>query len=163
MVKKSVITRLVLLLFATLFVSSCASKDADYQKESSQVLLGRSTQEQIGDLYYASKGDVDALARMLNTSSSCLKDVMHGDQCPSEGLMYSVKSLMSEFCSDECNRNFLKLRYKRGDISGIGYFFSRGWQIFVLIVLFPFTHWWILLIIGGVVAAGLLGDGFDFF
>lgn len=101
----------MLLTLACLFLSACSDNsvaEAEKRIEYTQIVEARSDAELLNDLYMASDGDRETLARMLQTTPSTIERIRKGESYPSPAFSERIKEA-SIFYAQE-GQDFTALR-----------------------------------------------------
>lgn len=124
--------KVILLSLATFIVSfafiSCSDDNAEERIEAAKIVESRSSQDIMNDLYLASDGDIESLARMLQCTPSTIERIRKNETEPTETFEERIKSIATFYYQND--RKYSKLQSILDD--------EYGWYDSILN--FPFHH-----------------------
>jgi len=91
---------LIVMVMALTFFTSCTS-DEEARAEAAKVVESRSTQDLLNDLYLASDGDVESLARILQITPSSIDRLRNGKSDPTLQFDEKVKTVSVYYYQNE--------------------------------------------------------------
>ena len=100
----------VLIISAVLvfFVVSKEKKSAGFREEITKIVENKEVSDLLDDLYLASGGDVESIARILNVTPSSVERVRKGVSYPSSEFGDRIKEVYSYYC--KADKDFYRLR-----------------------------------------------------
>lgn len=104
--KLNVLKGLFALLFVGMFVS--CSSDEEKRAEFEQIARSRSTEILLNDLYVASDGDIEALARVLKATPSSIERLRKGETKPTPAFEERIKLASTYYVQN--GQDFKKLQ-----------------------------------------------------
>ena len=107
---KRIITIFLMIISLLLLTTACSNKSGDAKErvEISKIIENRSVQELLNDLYLASDGDIQSLARILNVTPSSIERIRNGETQPTMDFEERVKKASRYFQIN--SQNYYKLR-----------------------------------------------------
>lgn len=151
-----ILTALVSVLLIGL--TSCGDSDVEEARkraEYAQIIDERSTKDLLNELYIASDGKTDALARILQVTPSSIERLRKGETSPTEAFQTRLKEVATYYAQH--GKSFRELRVA---LDSEYTWYNRAWS-------WPASHIWLLLgifvaqmvvgfILGAAEAEGLL-------
>ncbi len=129
---------LVSFIFSLIFIS-CSSSDAERRIDAAQLVESRSSQDLLKDLYLASDGKTESLARVLQVTPSSINRIYKGETEPTVKFDERIKTVALYYY--QADRKFSKIQSALDN--------EYGWYDSVLN--FPSHHPWIFWIINIVI------------
>lgn len=134
--KKSIVNYFVFLFIVTLatMVQSCSStevEEAARRAEYTQIVEKRTALDVMNELYFAADGEIESLARILQTTPSVINRIRQGETNPTLDFEEKIKEVLVYYNLND--RSFSMLQSALDD--------EYGWYDSVLN--FPYHHpWW---------------------
>ena len=98
---------LAFICMMSIVLSSC-STDAEMRAEAAKVVETRSTTDLLNDLYLASDGDIESLARMLQATPSSIERLRNGETDPTIQFDEKVKTVSSYYYQNDRKYSLLR-------------------------------------------------------
>lgn len=124
---------LLLIVFISMGVQSCSSESEKTVRraEYTQIVEKKSAIDAMNELYVAADGDIESLARILQTTPSVINRIRQGETSPTQDFEGKFKEVLIYYNIN--NRSFSKLQSALDD--------EYGWYDSILN--FPTHHpWW---------------------
>lgn len=131
--------------------SSCGDsevEEAQKRAEYARIIDERSSKDLLNELYIASGGDTEALARVLQVTPSSIERLRKGETSPTDAFQARLKEVSTYYAQHD--KSFRELRIA---LDSEYAWYNRIWS-------WPFAHGWVLLAIflGNMVLGFLFGE-----
>lgn len=130
----------ILMGMTLLSVSSCRSNDAEEARKRSefaQIIDERSSKDVLNELYIASDGDTEALARILQVTPSSVERLRKGETYPTDAFRDRLKEVATYYAQHDKSfrelRSALDSEYKWYN-SIKDWPLSHGWTILIILI-----------------------------